>query len=84
MPRTFQATVALIVTLIVIGLLTIVNVWQTNRTEAKMNDLIKEIEGLNVAQRDIQDQLKRGVAVSGNTQGSGKSPSTTADGQWAD
>ncbi|MEC9443428.1 MAG: ABC transporter substrate-binding protein [Myxococcota bacterium] len=83
MPRTFQATVALIVTLIVIGLLTIINVWQTNQTEAKLVKLTQAIDNLNVAQRDIQDQLKRGVAVSGDANGNAGG-AVTKDGKWAD
>jgi len=83
MPRTFQATVALIVTLIVIGLLTIINVWQTNQTEAKLVKLTQQIEQLNVAQRDIQDQLKRGVAVSGNANSNGGG-AVSKDGKWID
>ena len=69
MPRTFKATVALIVTLAVIGLLTIINVWQTNNAEDQLIALKQEIQKLTQAQRDIEGQLKRGVPRAVDGQG---------------
>ena len=86
MPRTFQATIALIVTLAAIGLLTIVNVWQTDQTEEKLILLTQEVEKLNASQRDIQSQLKRGIAVSGHVNAGGQNPAAGSNlaGQWVD
>ena len=46
MPRTFKATVVLIVTLIGLSLLTIVNLWQTNNAEKQVLELKKVVEQL--------------------------------------
>ena len=68
MPRTFQATVALIITLIALSLLTLVNVLQTNSSEKKILALTQKLERLETTNQEIKDQLARGVAVN-TTQG---------------
>jgi ABC-type transport system substrate-binding protein len=71
MPRTFKATVALIVTLLALVLLTILNVWQTENTEdtvISMKDRIKTLEESNA---NILEKLEQGVAVSGGKKRSG-------------
>lgn len=67
MPRTFQATVALIIALAAMALMSVINVWQTNSTEKQVIELKREMQKLVQAQNDIQSQLKKGVAVSGTT-----------------
>lgn len=82
MPRTFQATVALIVTLIAIGLLTLVNVLQTNSSEKKVIELSQRVDKLTKATQKIQDKLAKGVAVnnSGNSNvGSSRQPPAQND-----
>lgn len=79
MPRTFQATIALIISLIAMALMTVINVWQTNNTEAQVIELKREMQELVQAQKDIQTQLKRGVAVSGNIANNSKDGVTSTD-----
>lgn len=73
MPRTFKATIALIITLVCLSLLTLFNTWQANRTEAKVIELRQKVEAVNEASDEILRKLDKGVAVSGgaagNTQG---------------
>ena len=73
MPRTFQATIALIVALIAMALMTIINVWQTHNTESQVIELRQEMEQLVQGQRDLDAQLKRGVAVSSMAPGGASS-----------
>ncbi len=72
MPRTFQATIALIISLAAMALMTIINVWQTSNTEAQVIELKREMQELVQAQKEIQSQLKKGVAVSGSVAGGGQ------------
>jgi len=46
MPRTFKATIVLIVTLIVLCLLTIINLWQTDNAEEQVAELQKQVQSL--------------------------------------
>ncbi len=69
MPRTFKATVALITTLIVIGLLTILNVWQTHNTEKQLLSLQREIQKLDASTRDIEDKIASGAISAGSGRG---------------
>jgi peptide/nickel transport system substrate-binding protein len=81
MPRTFQATVALIVTLAALAMLTLVNVWQTHSTESQVIELSKHVKDLQASNQEIKDQLKQGVAVSGvGSQGA----SGGQAGKWVD
>jgi ABC-type transport system substrate-binding protein len=83
MPRTFQATVALIITLVALSLLTIVNVWQTNTAEHKVNELTKELKALQSMTQEVKDQLARGVAVSGQAPTNSGSSGAAGSG-WSD
>lgn len=65
MPRTFKATIALIVTLVVLSLLTLVNLVQTNNAENVALDLQKQVNALTDSNQRILQQLQSGVAVSG-------------------
>ncbi len=65
MPRTFKATIALIVTLIALALLTIFNVVQTNSAQEDVIQLRKKLDSLTETNSEILQQLKRGVTVSG-------------------
>ena len=68
MPRTFKATIALIVTLIVLVIVTILNVWQTNSAEEDLIALRQKVEALSETNAEILQKLERGVAVSGQAQ----------------
>lgn len=74
MPRTFKATIALIISLIVLAVLTIFNVTQTNNAEKNIVDINRKIEALTKSNARILDQLRSGVAVSGQS-GGGQSSS---------
>lgn len=63
MPRTFKATIALIVTLVILSLLTVINVWQINTTESRVLDLQQQIE-------DLQSTVESKVRGSGGEAGS--------------
>ncbi len=69
MPRTFKATVILIVTLIFLALLTILSVWQTNNAEHQVVELQKRVESLEQATKAIESKLERGVSVAGQNSG---------------
>ena len=73
MPRTFQATIALIVTLNVLVILTVINLWQTNTAEKNVIDLRQKVDALNQTTTKIERQLERGVAVAGGSSASGAS-----------
>lgn len=77
MPRTFQATVALIVTLIAMGILTFVNVIQTNSSEKQIVELRQTVEKLAKSTQTIQDNMAKGVVVAGGTGNTGSSSSPT-------
>lgn len=68
MPRTVQATIALIVTLNIVVLLTILNLWQTHNAEKNVIELSQRVEQLNRTSAQIMSRLERGVAVSGGGQ----------------
>lgn len=65
MPRTFQATIALIVTLVVLAVLTVFNVVQTNNAEEDIVELHKKLDQMADDNAEILQQLKRGVTVNG-------------------
>jgi ABC-type transport system substrate-binding protein len=71
MPRTFKATIALIVTLVLLSLITIVNVWQADNTEEQVIELQRRVSSLKSAQDKILKKLESGVAVSGSRGSSG-------------
>lgn len=77
MPRTFQATIAMIITLAALALLTLVNVIQTNSSESKIAQLTVAVEKLETANKEIKDQLQRGVAVNGTQNNTGSSQTPT-------
>ncbi|MGM0558541.1 MAG: ABC transporter substrate-binding protein [Myxococcota bacterium] len=79
MPRTFKATIALIITLIVLTILTFINVWQTNSTQATVIKLRQKVEALADSNADIRRQLDKGVSVAG-----GGSAASVAGGKYAD
>jgi peptide/nickel transport system substrate-binding protein len=67
MPRTFKATIALVVTLVILAILTLLNVWQTNSAERDLADMRKTVESVAETNDKILRQLERGVAVSGQS-----------------
>ena len=71
MPRTFAATVGLIVVLATLCLLTIINLVQTNNAEDTALKLEQKVDALVASNEQIQQQLKQGVAVSGNVASNG-------------
>lgn len=70
MPRTFQATIALIVTLNVLAILIIFNVWQTNSAEKNVQELRGRVDQIQLTNSQILSRLEQGVAVSGQAGGS--------------
>ncbi len=70
MPRTFKATVVLIVTIALLALVTIINVFQTNSTEETVRDLQQKVDALQATNGEILQKLESGVAVSGQAGGS--------------
>ncbi|QDG54444.1 hypothetical protein FIV42_27975 [Persicimonas caeni] len=78
MPRTFKATIALIVTLVVLALLTIFNVVQTNSAEEDIVKLSQKLDAMSETNSKILKQLERGVTVSGQASGAGQ-----ANGKYA-
>ncbi len=69
MPRTFKATIALIVTLVLLSLVTIVNVWQTDNTEEQVVELQRRVSELQSSQDKILQKIEDGVAVDRSQQG---------------
>lgn len=69
MPRTFKATIALIISLVALALLTIFNVMQTNNAEKHISEMSRKIEAISSNNDKILRQLKNGVAVSGKASG---------------
>jgi peptide/nickel transport system substrate-binding protein len=65
MPRTVQATIALIVTLNVVVILTILNLWQTHNAEKNVIELGQRVDQLNRTTAQIMSRLEQGVAVAG-------------------
>lgn len=70
MPRTFKATIALIVTLVCLSLLTLFNTWQANRTEDKVIELRQEVQAVRDSTETVLRKLEEGIAVSGSASGS--------------
>ncbi|MFU8805114.1 MAG: hypothetical protein ACNA8W_14970, partial [Bradymonadaceae bacterium] len=68
MPRTVQATIVLIVTLNVVVILTILNLWQTHNAEKNVIELGQRVDTLNRTTAQIMSRLEQGVAVSGGGQ----------------
>lgn len=66
MPRTTQATIALIVTLVTIALIAVLNMWQSHTTQDQLIQLKNEVKKMTLLQQDIKDQLKTGVAYVGS------------------
>lgn len=83
MPRTFQATIALIVTLNVLAILIIFNVWQTNSAEKNVQDLRGRVDQIQLTNSQILSRLEQGVAVSGQAGGAGGSSSTGSTDAYA-
>ena len=69
MPRTFKATVVLIVTLICLALLTILNVWQTNNTEEQVLKLQQSVASL---EQKVENKLTGAGGASPEAGGSPK------------
>ncbi len=78
MPRTFKATVVLIVTLIFLSLLTIVSVWQTNNAEEQVLELQERVESLEQSTNEVKRRLESGVAVSGQSGGDSQEGSSAS------
>ncbi|MFP4597567.1 MAG: ABC transporter substrate-binding protein [Persicimonas sp.] len=70
MPRTFKATIALVVTLIMLAILTFLNVWQTHNAESDVAELRDQVETMADTNEQILETLESGVAVSGQASGS--------------
>ncbi|MFB6372419.1 MAG: ABC transporter substrate-binding protein, partial [Bradymonadaceae bacterium] len=73
MPRTFKATIVLIVTLVVLSLLTAINLWQTDNAEEQVIELQRRVQSLEKSNSEILSKLERGVSVSGQTGGQARS-----------
>jgi ABC-type transport system substrate-binding protein len=78
MPRTFKATIALIVTLVVLALLTIFNVVQTNSAEGDIVHLRQQLDAMAETNAEILRKLEQGVAISGQRGGTSQ-----AEGEYA-
>lgn len=83
MPRTFKATLFLIGTLVVLSLLTILNLVQTNSAERAALELSKKVESLNASNEQILQKLNSGVALAGGT-GSSSAGGSADSGKYAD
>lgn len=66
MPRTVQATIILIVSIIALFFITVVNAWQVNSTQDDVKNLKNEIKQLTEMNGEILSKLQNGVAVAGN------------------
>jgi ABC-type transport system substrate-binding protein len=73
MPRTFKATIALIVTLVVLALLTVFNVVQTDSAEGDIVHLRQQLDAMAETNAEILRKLEQGVAVSGQRGGTSQS-----------
>lgn len=69
MPRTFKATIVLILSICALALLTMINLFQTNSAERTVLDLKKQVDMLNASNERILKRLDEGVAVSGGVGG---------------
>lgn len=69
MPRTFKATVILIITICVLAVVTLINLFQTNSAQRTVLDLKKQVDALNATSERILKRLDDGVAIqnSGST-----------------
>lgn len=66
MPRTFKATIALIVTLGILVLLTMVSMYQNFRVSSQLVEVTDGLEQLDRTMSEVSRQLESGVAVSGS------------------
>jgi ABC-type transport system substrate-binding protein len=80
MPRTFKATIVLIVTIGLLAVVTIINVFQTNATEETVRDLQQKVDALSATNSEILQKLESGVAVAG---GAASSSGGASDGKYA-
>lgn len=71
MPRTFKATVVLILTLILLVIVTIVNLFQSNATQETVIALEQKLRGIEKTNGEIVQKLDSGVAVAAGSYGSG-------------
>ena len=71
MPRTFKATIALIVTLGILVLLTVVSLAQNHVMSSSIVELNSNLNELNRSMEDVSRQLESGIAVSGTAGGGG-------------
>jgi ABC-type transport system substrate-binding protein len=74
MPRTFKATIALIISLVVLAVVTIFNVAQTDNAEEDISDIRRKIDAIAKNNQEILRKLESGITVSGRTAG--------ASGSW--
>lgn len=73
MPRTFKATIALIAVLGIVLILSVIVIFQSNKTNREVIQLRQEMTEVTRAMSRIQSQLERGVAVAGGAAGGGAS-----------
>lgn len=81
MPRTFKATLFLIGTLVVLSLLTIMNLWQTNSAERTALEVKKQVDALTISNDRIMQRLEQGVGI--NTAAAGTNPSNANSDRYA-
>lgn len=81
MPRTAQATVFLIVSILALVFVTLVNWWQVDSTQSDVLELKKEIKILSNMNGEILNKLESGVAVnnSGNASNSNSNTGSGVD-----
>jgi peptide/nickel transport system substrate-binding protein len=79
MPRTFKATVILIIAICALALLTLINLFQTNSAQRTALDLKKQVDILNSSSERILKRLDDGVAVQGGNGSEGNSNGTNTD-----
>jgi peptide/nickel transport system substrate-binding protein len=69
MPRTFQATVVLIVVLGLVALMAIISIAMTHQNQKTLLQVQRDMQAVNTSMSRIQTQLERGVAVAGHARG---------------
>lgn len=82
MPRTFKATIALIISMVVLAVVTVFNVAQTNNAEKNIIEINRQMQALTKSNAEILNQLKSGVMVNATT--SGGSGSTSGGDKYAE
>ncbi len=80
MPRTFKATIALIIVLSVLTIVTLINIIQTNRSQSTIVKLEQQVDALVSSNEEIRQKLKSGVAVAG---GGGTAASAAGSDKYA-